>query len=538
MRYPNFIGPAYRSQSKIAAADECINLYPELVESNSGNNRMVLYGTPGLELHCTLPKSPVRGLWAGDNRLFAVAGDTLYEVFAGGSFSAIGAISNDSTPATIVSNGNQLMIVSGSTVWVSNGGAPVQPQYPPFSGVVNTNGTVVSWVSGDQFTPAMVGGTMTINGTPYVVATFLNESNLLLFFSAGVQVAADYSIGVANGVQGVAGCYLDGYFIILRPNSNQINISGLLDGTSWDELDFAIRSGGQDRVVTIFADHQELWLMGQKTIEVWYNSGNAGFPFERIQGSFIDEGIIAAWSVAKGAGAILWLAGDDRGAGWVMAATGYQPRRVSTYAVEYAIGTYGTITDAVAYTYTEKGHTFYVLNFPTANATWVYDIGMDMWHQRMSAATTNAAIPRFHATTFGDTHFVGGGLSGKIYKSSIAYLTEEGAAVRRRRTAPHLQQEAELLFHRSFQLLMQMGVVPSSGAGSAPNVTLNISSNGGNTFGPDLTVAAGTIGEFTKRAIWRRLGRARDRVYRVSITEPIEVAFVDAFLKIGEGDGS
>ncbi len=537
MKYPNFIGPAYRSQSKIAAADECINLYPELVESNSGNNRMVLYGTPGLELHCTLPKSPVRCLWAGDNRLFAVAGDTVYEIFAGGTFSALGAISNDATPATMVSNGNQLMIVSGSKVWVSNGGAPVQPQYPPFAGVVNTNGAIVSWVSGDRFTADMVGGTMTINGSPYVVLAFYDESNIDLALSAGVQTAVPYSIGVLNDVEGVAGAYLDGYFIVLRPNSNQINISGLLNGLSWDELDFAIRSGGQDRVVTIFADHQELWLMGQKTIEVWYNSGNAGFPFERIQGSFIDEGIIAPWSVAKGAGAILWLAGDDRGAGWVMAATGYQPRRVSTFAVEYAIGTYGTITDAIAYTYTEKGHTFYVLTFPAANATWVYDVGMDLWHQRMSAATTNAALPRFHATTFGNTHFVGGA-TGKIYKASIAYFTEEGATVRRRRTAPHLQQEGILLFHRSLQLLMQQGVVPGSGPGSAPNVTLNISSDGGNTFGPDLTVAAGTAGQFTKRAIWRRLGRARDRVYRVTIAEPIEVAFVDAFLKIDGGDGS
>lgn len=537
MRLPGFVGPAYRSQSKSAAADECINLYPETVES-SGGTRSVLYGTPGSNLFVTLPTSPVRALWAGDNRLFAVGGNSLYEITAAGVVTLVGVISNDATPATIVANGSQLMIVSGSSVWVSNGGAPAIPTFPPFTGVVNTNLLDVAWVSGDQFTAAMVGAVITINGLPYTVATFVNASNLTLTGPAGIQTAVAYQVFGASNVTGTAGCYLDGYFIILRPNSNQINVSGLLDGTSWGDMDFAIRSGGQDRLVTIFADHQELWLMGQKTIEVWYNSGAAGFPFERIQGSFIDEGIIAQWSVAKVDGAIVWLAGDDRGVGWVMAATGYQPVRISTFAVEYAISQYATITDAIAYTYVEKGHSFYVLTFPTANATWVYDLTMKQWHQRMEGATSNKAPGQFHATTFGGVHFTGSYSSGKIYKQSINYFTDDGATIRRTRSAPYVSDDLQWVRYNSLQLDMQMGVVPAVGPGSAPVVTLNVSNDGGYTFGPNRNMAAGTINQFTKRAYWMQLGRSRDRVFKVTMTEPIECAWIDAFVELSKGDGS
>lgn len=534
MRLAGFAGPAYRSQSKIAAADQCINLYPETIETTG---QKVLYGTPGLQLHCTLPKSPVRALWAGDNRLFAVALDTLYEVFADGTYAVVGAISNDVGPATIVSNGNQLAIQSGTFLWVSNGGAPTMPAFPPFSGTVSTNSTSVTWVDGDQFDPSFVGA-IDINGVPYTVASVTNPTNLVLTATAGFQTAVPYLVGTPTAVLASALCYLDGYFIILEPNSNKVRVSDPLNGLSWHELDFAIRLGGQDRLVTIFADHEELWLLGQKTTEVWYNSGNAGFPFEPIEGAFIDEGIIAKDSVAKVAGAILWLGGDDRGVGWVMAATGYQPKRVSTFAVEYAISTYSTITDAVAYTYTEKGHSFYVLTFPTANATWVYDVTENAWHQRCEGSTNNQSIGRYHATTFGGVHFVGSGTTGRIYKQSISYYADDGATIRRLRTAPHVVDGLKWLFYRRLELQMQMGLVPGSGPGSAPVVSLEVSSDGGNTFGAPLTVAAGAAGQFTRRAIWRRLGRARDRVFRFTMTEPIECAWIDAFLGVDAGDGS
>jgi hypothetical protein len=221
-----------------------------------------------------------------------------------------------------------------------------------------------------------------------------------------------------------------------------------------------------------------------------------------------------------------------------MAATGYQPKRVSTFAVEYAINGYATITDAVAYAYTEKGHSFYVLTFPTANATWVFDVTENSWHQRTAAATDNQAIGRYHATTFGGLHFVGAGASGKVYKQSIGYYADEGATIRRLRTAPHVSDGLKWVFHRRMELQMQMGIVPGAGPGSSPVVSLEISNDGGNTFGAALPVAAGSVGEYKKRAIWRRLGRARDRVFRWTMTEPIECAWIDAFLEADAGDGT
>src|SRR5712691_5185850 len=104
MKFPLFCGGSYQSQSLTAAADETINWYPEAIESGSGENTLVHYPTPGLHKWLLLPTSPLRGLWAGEGRLFAAAGSKLYELFKG----AAGTVTTSST-------GNVVTLVSGST---------------------------------------------------------------------------------------------------------------------------------------------------------------------------------------------------------------------------------------------------------------------------------------------------------------------------------------------------------------------------------------------------------------------------------------
>jgi hypothetical protein len=464
MEYPGFIGPAYRSQAVNVAGDRCVNLYPELVESQTGKSKWVLYGTPGTTLFCTLGAN-VRCLWAGDERMFAIAGPTLYEINSSGSvITTFTGSLGGSNPAYIFSNGSDLLIISGTQAYKTFGTA--------------------------------------------VVALETVE---------------------ADALTAVSGAYLDGYFIVLRPDSNQINISGVLD-LLFDDLDFALRTGGQDRCNKIFVDHQQLWIFGRKTTELWYNSGNADFPFQRIEGAWVDQGLWAPNSVARIDNSILWLGGDERGVGVVWRAVGYQPKRVSTHAVEFAIRSYATTSDAIGWSYQQGGHQFYVLTFPAAGKTWVYDTVADLWHERSFNA---GAWMSYGCSTFAGKQFVADGISGRIYRLNPEVYSDNGTAITRIRQAPHLSNEQKVTRHNRLQLDMDVGTVTA-----APAVSLAISDDGGKTFTGEKSLTAGASGETTKRLIWRRLGRPRDRVYRVTTAATEAIAYTAAYIDIQQGDGS
>jgi len=503
MVFPGFIGAGYQNISKSSDGEVSINFYPELVGGPGvhGKSPLILVGTPGLRLFATLPNGPVRCLWSGDNRMFAVGGAYLWEILGdgrvgsytpgGGPFLAgvpVGFVGNAATPAQIFSNGNQLFIVSGSQGYLADG----------------------------------------LTVTPVVDA--------------------------------VQGAYLDTYFLAQQPaglntqSGKQFKISGLLDGTTWDPLDFASAEGSPENIVGIIADHEELWIFKLWSTEVWVNNGAANFPFQRIQGAFIEQGCIAAFSIAKVDNSVFWLGGDQRGAGVVWRAVGYTPTRISNHAVEQAIQGYSTISDAVAYAYQEAGHTFYVLHFPTARHTWVYDVATQMWHERLYWNTAtgqfDAHLGRFHCYAFGGgtpstvnpyfppQHFVGDHRNGNIYVQSLTEYSDNGHDIRRVRSSPHVNQEMHWMKYGRFALDLQTGVIPA-GFDRPAKVTMQISNDGGYTWGneQDRTFS---LGEYPgpKKLQWFRGGRSRDRCYRVIVSDPIPWVLVEAYLDVAQGDGA
>ncbi|HUW99864.1 MAG TPA: packaged DNA stabilization protein, partial [Phycisphaerae bacterium] len=176
--------------------------------------------------------------------------------------------------------------------------------------------------------------------------------------------------------------YLDGYFVFNEPNSQRFWVTSLNDGASVDPLDFASAEANPDDVVSLMVSHREVWLFGNNSIEVWYNAGLADFPLARIQGAVLEFGCQAPYSVAKMDNSLFWLGADARGSGVVYRSNGYNAQRISTHAVEWQIQQYAVTNDALAYTYQQDGHSFYVLIFPTAQATWVFDVSTGAWHER------------------------------------------------------------------------------------------------------------------------------------------------------------
>jgi hypothetical protein len=256
--------------------------------------------------------------------------------------------------------------------------------------------------------------------------------------------------------------FLDGYFVFSQPDSQKFWVTSLLDGTSVDPLDFASAEGSPDRLVSLIVDHREVWLFGTSSVEVWYNAGGIDFPLERIQGAFNELGCAAAYSVAKLDNALFWLGADARGKGIVYRSNGYTGTRVSTHAIEWQIQNYSRIDDAIGYTYQQDGHSFYVLTFPTANATWVFDVATGAWHERASWITNRLGRHRSNCQmAYNGEVLVGDYQNGKVYAFDMDVHSDAGEIqkwVRSWRALPTGQNNLNRTAHHALQLDCETGV--------------------------------------------------------------------------------
>lgn len=470
-----FLGQAYLLRSSNAAADRMVNLYPEAIPSG-GKEPGVLYRCPGKELLSTIGSGPIRGMWQMGNYGYVVSGNEFYQINASYNATLKGSISA-SGQVSMADNGTQIFIACNPAGYIYNASTDTFAQItdPDFPGAVTVG-------------------------------------------------------------------YIDGYFVFNEPNSQRFWSTSLLDGTSVDPLDFASAEGNPDGVVALIVDHLEIWLMGTQSVEVWYDAGTADFPFTRIQGAFIEHGCAAPFSVAKADNSVFWLGSDPRGAGIVWRANGYTPARVSTHAVEYAISTYDVIDDAIAYTYQQDGHVFYVLTFPSASKTWVYDAASQAWHERASWDDELGEFYRDRSNCqmfFNNQIIVGDYQNGNIYALNLDVYTDNGDIqkwLRAWRALPTGQNNLKRTFQHSLQIDGESGVgLDGDQQGDDPVMMLRWSDDGGHSWSNVRHIPMGRIGATGTRMITRRLGsteKLRDRVYEVSGTDPVKIAFVGAELLI------
>lgn len=338
--------------------------------------------------------------------------------------------------------------------------------------------------------------------------------------------------------------YIDGYFVFNEPNSQRIWTTALLEGTSVDALDFASAEGAPDNIVGLIVDHREIWVFGTQTVEVWYDAGGEGFPLARQQGAFNEIGCAAAYSIAKLDNGLFWLGADARGTGIVYRANGYKGDRISNHGMEWQIQQYSDISDAIGYTYQQDGHSFYVLVFPSANATWVYDVSTNSWHERAGWSAGRFIRHRGNCQMFfnGET-VIGDFENGNLYAFDLETYSDNDQIqrwLRSWRALPTGQNNFNRTAQHSLQINIEAGVGILSGQGEDPVVLLRWSDDGGHTWSSGKRNTLGKIGEYFKRVIFRRLGmteKLRDRVYELSGTDPVKIAIMGAKLDVDGTNG-
>ena len=476
MRIPGAIGPSYTLSTIPLDCQESINFFPEMDEMGTGKDQSpgALVSRPGLTKVCNLPQGPVRGLWreSSSGRVFAVGGNGLYEISSTWNTTLLGTLGTSFGTVSMSDNGVQLMIVDG-----------------PF-GYILTLGTNVFSAIGDSG----------------------------FYGSKSVQ-------------------FIDGYFVLVRPDTNQFYLSNLYDGLTYNALYFASAEASPDPTVTTLPFHDQLVVFGSQTAQFYYDSGDT-FPFTQIQGSLVEHGCGSPYTVAKNGEQMFWLGEDSYGFGVVYKAIGYQAMRGSNYGTELAFQGYGDISDATAFMFQARGHSFYVLNFTGADSTWAMDVGTGQWFEWKSI-NSMTQLGRWRANThcFGfNKHIVGDFEDTRIYVLDFANFTDDGKVMVRRRRFPHISANLKRLLHSKFQLDAKVGVgTDGTDQGQQPTVMLRYSDDGGLNWSNEKWGQLGRIGQTLTRTIWRRLGYSRNRVYEVTVTDPVDFAIIGVDLDATPG---
>jgi hypothetical protein len=418
---------------------------------------------------------------------------------------------------------------------------------------------VTGAISGTTLTvSAVTSGTLKIGQT--IEGTGVTDGTIITAFGTGSGGAGTYTVSASQTVSSTTIYALnwtvlpstdgafegggtvdisDNYFVYNKPQSQLWAASDLLSPIT-DPLSFASKDGSPDDLVAIIVDRREVYLLGEMSSEAWLDVGSVPFPFQRIQGSSTQQGIAAAYSCARVGNSFAYVSKNNRGESTIVQMNGYIPQRISTHAVETTL-VGQDVSDAIAWTYQLEGHETYVVTFPsigTNGLTWAYDITTGLWHKWLYTNNQNE-YERHRGNCcafFNQQVLLGDYENGKLYRLSLSQYTDDGQLIRRLRRCPHITTDLQRQYFAELQIQFQPGVGLPVGQGQDPQAMLRWSDNGGFTWSNENWVTIGKQGEYFTRAMWRRLGFARDRIFEVVITDPIKAVIVSANLKAEAGD--
>lgn len=461
--FPIF-GPGLKAKSPFVTPKLMTNVYAES-RPQGEKSSIVGYATPGLTLFTDFGATPCRGGIEFESLSvdFIVHRGTLWEVNNAGVQTNRGALLTTTGRVSLAHNGVQVMITDGTAGYI------------------------------------------------------YNTSTLAFVQITDVDFPANP----------VTCCFLSGRFIANFVNSSRFYWSALYNGLSWDALGFANAETSSDPIVCVYESNGQLVLLGPKTTEFWGNSGVSDPAFVALQGTATEWGLAAAWSIAKYDNSFACLIKNRMGQVMVAQMSGYLPKKISNIDIDSLINDYASTQDASSYSYMLGGHPMFVINFPAAGETWLYDGSTGMWSKLKSYMLTRHRI-QFSMSLVNST-IVADYSNGRLYRLDPDALTDNGDSIEREVTGETIQGADDMFVQFDcIRLDMETGIGLTSGQGVNPQVALSCSRDNGKTWGPEMWKTAGALGSYGTRVEWRRLGTSRSITPKFRITDPVRTVFVAA----------
>lgn len=473
MKIP-FVGGSAQARSLNQNAERSINCFLEYDSSNPPRPS-ALYGTPGMIAWATLGASTIRNCIKQGDFTYWIASSGVYRAAADGTVDACGNIGSSTGPVGLAVNAaGQVLIVDGIGGWFASGTTVTQITDPDFP----------------------------------------------------------------NGV--TSACYLDGYFIVCGDGSRNLfwNLNPD-DATAWDGTDFASAESSPDAVIGAIVDHRNIFVFKEKLVEVWQNTGDSAQLFKRQGDAVMEHGAASFPSVQAMNNTLYWLGAGKAGQGIPFMAQGYNPVEIPNSAsLEAAMGTYSTIADAFGWCFELQGHAFYALTFPTADATWLYDAKTQQWTELAWRDPADNTLHRHRAACcvfFAGKILVGDFETAEIFELSMDAYDDNGDPLLFLRRTQTMTDGGVRLYFGQGTLDMETGVGLTSGQGSDPLVMLRYSNDGGHTWSNYKQLSFGKMGQYGRQVKIPPTGNGRNRVWEISITDPVKRAVFGADVGVEKG---
>ncbi len=424
---------------------------------------IVIRGTPGAAPWITLPSSPIRGWHVVNGVLYVVAYKTLYSVASSGVVTTRGALLTTSGRVEMEDNGVEVIIVDG------------------------------------------------VYGYIYTLAT--------------TTLARITDLNFPNGATTVS--FLNGRFQVENPGTRQYVVGQLYDGANWTPYTFATKENESSNLLATSVVNGNLILWGAASMEFWQDVGTTPLPYQRVNGATQSWGLAAVASRAMLLNTEIFLGLNPQGHIQIIKLDGYTPVPVSTSDIDYIINSFSVYADAVALTYVIEGHSMYQITFPTGNRSFLYDAKTDLWQEVQTGTALVARHFAQYGISFNGKNYVCDTTTGTIYESQQACYTDNGQTITRQLRSRHVRMDGNTFGISELYLDIETGVGLQSGQGSDPMMMIQVSKDGGRTFGPERQVSMGKVGQYQNpRLITRRWGMARDFVWQFTVTDPVKFVVV------------
>lgn len=470
----DLFGVGTKSESWAVTAQRRINCLVE-VRREQDRTRFGLFGRPGLLAFVTsLGGNTSRGMWPVNTLTtplcFVVQAGTLYSVNNSGGTATIGTIGTTSGDVSMVDNGTYLMLVDGTSGYYYN-----------------------------MKTPA--GLTKITDGNFTTHPKFVT--------------------------------WQDTYFAVSDGATNQWQLSNNDDPTTWPAVQIAFTGSNPGALQALMADHSVMNIFGQDYSEFWQDTGSPDFPYAVIPGSAQEFGLSSPWSLAKFDNSLAGIFQAKTGGVIAARMAGFNLKKISDHDMDEIFGGYTSVSDARGFGYMLKGHPMYVINFPTAGASFAYDAYATAWSEYQATDGTRFWGEKF--AFFQNKILVSDRRNGNIYQLDEDTFSDNGSLIPMEVISKHIWNDDKYVGINSVQIDMESGVGLATGQGSIPVIDLQVSKDGGNTFTSVGFSSIGKVGQYTQRVMWRALGSARDWVLKLRITDPVKRVITGASADVTVG---
>lgn len=319
--------------------------------------------------------------------------------------------------------------------------------------------------------------------------------------------------------------------VVYDGNNGDVAFADLDQPLDQNSLNITIAESKPDDTKVVWAHKSQIFAGGDKTIEPYYAVGSGNPPYALITNALQEIGVFAKHSIAKNKNFVYFL--DSNLNISRMAGLSIQP--IGNPAINQAISKYSDQSDAYGLCFSFDSMEFYLLSFPIAGKTWLYNEQSNAWTSLVYGQDEQHLISDY--IFYYGRHLVSDRRNGKIYELDFDKYTDNGDTIHRRRTTKgvsgrDLGLPGREIFMSSLKLTIETG---ASLVTEKANIIMEYSDDKGKTWSSERWSSIGEQGDYTYVVEWQSLGSFYNRMFRFTMTDPIKWVLLSLFADVEPG---